>query len=121
MSGATGERGRSFSETVKLAKEFDPNRPGVPETVAVAQAASTPQENLPSGAVPPVASRQEDSYEANQTSGDGSDLSVCGRTGCASSHGHGLSATAHQSRASGGGSQAVWGDDVTVAGVGESG
>ncbi len=29
------------SETIKLAKEFDPSRPGVPETVAAAQAAST--------------------------------------------------------------------------------
>jgi hypothetical protein len=39
--GATGERGRQFTETVKLVEEFDPSRPGVPETVAAAQAVST--------------------------------------------------------------------------------
>jgi hypothetical protein len=39
--GATGEAGRIVNETVKLAQEFDPSRPGVPETVAAAQAVST--------------------------------------------------------------------------------
>ena len=70
MEGPTGEGGRLLSERRKLVEEFDPSRTEVPETVAVARAASTLR-RISRLVRFPLGSRQEDENGTMQASDHG--------------------------------------------------